>query len=311
VTVLATVHPWAWQPHPEVWLLVAAVTGAYVYMVRRIGPQAVPAGEPVVTRRQIAAAAGGIALLWIGSDWPIHDIGERYLYSIHMVQHMIFSYFMPPLLLLATPQWMARLLIGRGRAYRVVRALTRPVVAAVIFNLVVIVTHIPGVVNFSVENGPGHGPAHYALHTLLVVTSLLMWMPVCGPIPEFRISVPAKMLYLFAQSVVPTVPAGWLTFADGVVYKAYANAPARVWGLSVTDDQQLAGVIMKVGGSFFLWTVVICMFFGRFAKNWEADNSYRRRIPDAEITGHSEVTLTFDEVTKVFETVPAPPEPQR
>ena len=64
-----------------------------------------------------------------------------------------------------------------------------------------------------------------------------------------------KCIYLFLQSVVPTVPAGWLTFAEGVVYKHY-NQPVRVWGISATDDQQIAGAIMKIGGSMFLWALV-------------------------------------------------------
>jgi putative membrane protein len=303
--VLAAVNAWAFQPHPEVWLLVGGLTAGYVYMVRRVGPQAVAAGQPIVTRKNVVCASAGIALLWFASDWPMHDVGERYLYSVHMLQHMIFAYFMPPLLLLAIPEWMARLLVGEGRTYAAMRWLTRPVVAGVLFNLVVMVTHVPVVVNHSVASGP----LHYGLHTLLVLSALCMWMPLCGPLPELRMTAAGKMIYLFAQSVVPTVPAGWLTFAEGAVYKSYTKAPVRVFGLSVTYDQQLAGAIMKVGGSVFLWTIIVVLFFSRFAKNWEADNSYRRRIPDAEVVGNDEVTLTYDEVTRAFDNVPAPSEP--
>ena len=161
-----------------------------------------------------------------------------------MLQHMMLSYFMPPLVLLATPEWLLRLLVGTGRTWRVVVFMTKPVVAAVVFNVVVMVTHIPPVVNASVQSAP----LHYSLHLVLVLTALLMWMPVVGPFHELRISDAAKPIYLFLQSVVPTVPAGWLTFAEGVVYKHY-NQPVRVWGISPTDDQQLAGAIMKIGGS--------------------------------------------------------------
>ena len=58
------------------------------------------------------------------------------------------------------------------------------------------------------------GPMHYSMHLLLFFSSMLMWMPVCGPIEERRLIAPAKMLYLFVQSIVPTIPAGWLTFAE-------------------------------------------------------------------------------------------------
>jgi cytochrome c oxidase assembly factor CtaG len=89
---------------------------------------------------------------------------------------------------------------------------------------------------------------------LVVTLALLMWMPVVGPIPEWQMGPAGKCVYLFLMSVVPTVPAGWLTFAEGVVYKHYSQ-PIRVWGISVTDDQQLAGAIMKIGGAAFLWSI--------------------------------------------------------
>ena len=70
---------------------------------------------------------------------------------------------------------------------------------------------------------------------------------------------------------------------------------------------------MKVGGSVFLWSIVTFLFFRRFMANWEEQNTFKRsrRIPDAEITGHEDVPLTYDDVTKVFETVPPADEPSR
>lgn len=286
--------PWRFQAHPELWLLVAFLVGAYVYSVRVIGPQAVPTG-PVVTRRNITAFVAAMVVLWLASDWPMHDLAEEYLYSMHMLQHMALSYFVPPLALLALPEWMFRALIGDGRAYRVVRWFSKPVIAGVIFNVVVMMTHIPGLVNRSASSSP----LHYSLHVLVVTSALLMWIPICGPAAEFRIGYGAKMIYLFLMSIVPTVPAGWLTFAEGTVYKHY-DTPVRVWGLSVSTDQQLAGAIMKLGGSIFLWSIVIFMFFKRFAGNFNAEQTYVR-----------DTTLTFEEVERAFENTPPAPEPQR
>ncbi|MEY2401989.1 MAG: putative rane protein [Ilumatobacteraceae bacterium] len=283
--------PWRFQANPEVYLLVAFLVGAYVYSMRVIGPRAVAEGQPVVTRSNVWCFVGAMVLLFAASTWPIHQIGEDYLYSAHMLQHMMLSYFMPPLVLLATPTWLMRLLVGTGRTWRVVTFMTKPVVAAVVFNAVVMITHIPPVVNASVQSAP----LHYSLHLLLVLTAVLMWMPVVGPFHELRISDSAKPIYLFLQSVVPTVPAGWLTFAEGVVYKHY-NQPVRVWGISPTDDQQLAGAIMKIGGSIFLWALVVFYFFRRFATTWKEDNTYRRP------------PLTFDEVKSEFDSTEAPTE---
>ena len=284
--------PWRFQANPEVYLLVAFLIVAYVYSVRVIGPRAVLPGQPVVRPYNVASFVGAMMLLFAASTWPIHQLGEDYLYSAHMLQHMMLSYFMPPLVLLATLEWLLRLLVGTGKVRRVVVIMTKPVVAAVVFNVVVMVTHIPPVVNASVQSAP----LHYSLHLLLVLSALVMWMPVVGPFRELRISDAAKPIYLFLQSVVPTVPAGWLTFAEGVVYKHY-NQPVRVWGLSPTDDQQLAGAIMKVGGSIFLWSLVVFYFFRRFTPTWKEDNTYRRS------------PLTFEQVQSEFESAPPPHEP--
>jgi putative membrane protein len=306
----ALADPFQFHPHPEVWVLVLFLIGAYVYAIKFVGPHAVPKGQPVVTRRNIRCFVGAMVLLELASDYPIHDIGEKYLYSVHMLQHMMLAYFMPPLVLLATPEWLLRVIVGNGRAYSVLRWFATPVVAGVLFNLAVMVTHIPGVVNASVESP---SPVlHYLLHVMVVSTALLMWMPVCGPFKELQMGTPGKMIYLFLQSVVPTIPAGWLAFADGAVYKAYLK-PERLFGLSVTTDQQLAGAIMKTGGSIFLWSIIVTLWFTRFSKPVRHEYDYRRgrAMPTSEIVGHDDDPLTYDAVQREFERVPAPGEPQR
>jgi putative membrane protein len=215
---------------------------------------------------------------------------------VHMTQHLLLTYVMPPLLLLATPEWLARLVLGRGRVKQAFSWLARPVPAAVLFNALVLLTHAPGVVNASVSNPV----VHYSLHTALVTTALLFWMPVCGPLPELRISYPAQMIYLFVTSIVPTVPAGWLTFAEGAVYSAY-DIPARLWGLDVTEDQQVAGLIMKLVGGGFLWIVITVRFFQWAARFADSDRAADQAGPPTE--------LTWDQVEREFDRHPAPTEP--
>ena len=290
------VDPWRYQLHLEVWLLIAFLVGSYIYVVRVLGPRAVPAGEPIITRRQLVCFIAGILIMFLSTDWPMHDIAEEYLYSVHMFQHMSLTYFMPPLVVLAMPEWFVRVLVGNGRAYRALRFFTFPVRAGLLFNLGVVVSHIPGVVNASVSNGP----LHYFVHVLLVLTSILMWMPVCGPLKELQMAPMPKMIYLFLNSVVATIPAGWLTFAEGVVYKHY-NIPTRVWGVSVSNDQQIAGAIMKLGGSIFLWTIIVAMFFRHFVKTFrdENKNDYDK----------VESILTTADVARAFEATPPAEEP--
>ncbi|MEZ5259699.1 MAG: cytochrome c oxidase assembly protein [Ilumatobacteraceae bacterium] len=177
--------------------------------------------------------------------------------------------------------------------------------AGVLFIVVVMGSHVPGVVNATAANPV----LHAAVHGLMITAALLMWMPVCGPLPELRITRAGAMIYLFLQSVVPTVPAAWLTFAEGVVYSRY-DVPERVWGISVTTDQQIAGAVLKAGGGVFLWIVVIVMFFRHFARNFGSDQSFRKLSdvqPRLPVDERGE--LTYERITKAFEAVPAAPHP--
>lgn len=276
---LAAVDPWRFQPHPEVWLLVAALIGLGYYAARVIGPAAVGgaggaggAGGPVVTRNQKLCFAAGVALLWLAADWPMHDVAEEYLYSVHMVQHLLISFVVPPLLLLAMPGWLARLVVlDASRSAAVLRRLTHPIAAGVIFNAVQGLVHWGAVVELSARNGP----FHYLVHLVVFFTALLMWFPVVGPLKEMHLSEPGKMIYLFLMSVVPTVPAAWLTFAEGSVYPVYDH-PIRLWGISVTADQQAAGAVMKVLGGAYLWTLIGIRFFRWSAAQRRLDEQDRR-----------------------------------
>jgi putative membrane protein len=306
--MLAAVHPWQWKPHPEVWALLVGIVALGFYATRVIGPKVVARGEPVVTRKHKLCFTAAVLLLWIAADWPMHDIGEDYLYSVHMVQHLIISFVIPPLFLMATPTWLARLvLLEDGFVSRQLRRLARPIPAAVLFNAVTVFLHWQTAVTESVKNGP----FHYSMHLLLFASALLMWIPVAGPLPELRISLPAQMIYLFLQSVIPTIPGGWLALADKPVYKIY-DRPYRLWHVSVLSDQQAAGVIMKLLGGFYLWAIITVLFF-KWASRQEKLNEREsmrpvvRQAPPAVVLDDD---LTFESVSAEFERLgPAPPEP--
>lgn len=248
------------------WLLVLGLSALYWYAITRIGPTSARPGEVVSTRSQRVSFVAAMGVLWLASDWPIHDIGERYLYSAHMLQHLMLSLVLPPLAWMATPTWLARLVVGSGRGYGIVRRLARPLAATLLFNAVVVLQHWPFVVNTSVDNAT----FHYGVHAVVVITSLVMWLPVAGPFPELRPSLAVQMIYLFGQSILPTVPTGFLVFAENVVYRSY-DTPVRLWGISATDDQQLAGALMKLAGGTYLW-VIIGVLFVRFATRHVADD---------------------------------------
>ncbi|MGQ0679583.1 MAG: cytochrome c oxidase assembly protein [Actinomycetota bacterium] len=250
--------PWIWAPHADVWLLMAGLLAFYVIAVRSWGPSHTSPGEPPVSRNQVRFFALGVLALWIGSDWPIHEISESYLFSVHMFQHMIFSLIGPPLLLLGTPDWLARKLLRPRWIMAVMRRVTRPIPALLLFNGFLVFSHWPGFVNGTLSS---HG-LHFVAHAVLVVLALVMWWPVCSPLPELpRISPPAQMLYLFGQTIVPTVPASFLTFAEFPLYSFYERAPRLISGFSAVADQGVAGVVMKLGGGMLLWAIIGYLFF--------------------------------------------------
>lgn len=271
------INPWAWHPHADVWLLMFGLIAGYVVAVVRWGPALAGPGDLPATQREKTCFFLGIFSLWFAAEWPLHDISENYLFSAHMVQHTIFSLVAPPLLILGVPKWMWRRVLTVRWIAGPLRALSRPLLALILFNVVVLVTHWPTIVNASLTSEP----AHFVVHVFVFGSAAIMWLPVMGRVPEFqRLSEPGKMLYLFLQSILPTVPASFLTFSDGVIYSFYAEAP-RIWGMSAIEDQRIAGLIMKLGGGLLLWTVIAILFF-RWSSKEESDLHEEVRWDDFE-----------------------------
>src|SRR5206468_10988250 len=180
------------------------------------------------------------------------------------------------LLIVATPQWLQRWILKPKALDFTVKRICRPVPAAVIFNCVIGVGHAPFYVNFTLE----HDAVHFFAHLLLFTASMIMWFPVLNRMPEYpRLGQPGAMVYLFIQSIIPNVPVAFLAFADGVVYKFYAHVP-HPW-LDAVDDQQLAGGIMKTGGTLIIWSVILLVFAQWYRDEHQADLKELRRARPA------------------------------
>src|SRR5262245_50985122 len=129
---------WTWQPYLGVWLFVLAIATAYVRWHRRAGP-----AESTRVRRW--AAAAGVSVLWVLLDWPVGALGAGYLESVHALQFLGMSFIASPLLLVGLPAgWETRL---GPRAADWLRTLTHPVQAIIVFNVIVIATHVPAIVD--------------------------------------------------------------------------------------------------------------------------------------------------------------------
>ncbi len=286
--------------HPEVWMLMIGALAIGWFAARVLQPKAIAAGYEPITRSQRAWFVVGFLSMWLASDWPMHDIAENYLYSVHMFQHMLLSMLIPAAFVLATPRWLFELVIDpSSRIWRWFRTASKPLIAGVVFNVLTLWLHWSRVVQISADSGA----VHFLFHLMIFVSGLLMWMPVFGPITEWRLQPLGQCIYLFAMSLVPTIPGGWLVFATGVVYRHY-DIPERLWGVDVLADQQAAGAIMKVVGGFVLWAIILVVFT-RWAKTEirsdEESREERARIERIE-------TLTYDDVSTAFAANPAPPD---
>lgn len=254
-----------WDIHPDVVLLCIFVEAAYLYAVTQLRGAISDAGR--VRRSQVLMFSSGVLAIYLVAGTPVHDISEQYLLSMHMVQHTVFTLIAAPLLLAGVPVWLWQALLRPRGVLPVARVLTHPVVAFTVFNAVTVFSHLPTFVDYALY----HHWFHFVVHAALVGTAMLMWWPVLSDVPELpHLSAPLQMAYLFVQSLVPTVIAAFVTFADGAIYPFYEKAP-RMWGLTAEADQQLGGGLMKLIGSLILWSLIAVVFFQWYAREQAED----------------------------------------
>jgi putative membrane protein len=249
----ASKEPWDWsfRAYPGIWIFMGVLLAGYLLAFRRA-----PAGSAPTDRRKRWAFVGGWLVLWLSTDWPLGTLGAGYLATAHMAQYVLYTMAAAPLLMVGMPEWMMRRALSRLRAYRLVRLLAKPLIAGLLFNLVLLSTHAP----ITVDNLRTNQAGSFALDVIWLLSALLLWLPVCGPLDEVKPSYPVRGVYLFlAAGLVPMVPGGFLTFSDTPLYAVYELAP-RIGGFDALDDQQAAGAIMKIGNLPLLWPVLAALF---------------------------------------------------
>jgi putative membrane protein len=248
-----------WDMHPSVVVGLALLGGLYVFL-----------GGLRAPRRRVAAFGGSLLVLLGALNGPLHDLSDGYLFSAHMVQHLVLTLLFPPLFLYGLPADLVRALI-RPRWLRTLgAAIVRPVPAAAIFSAPILLWHLP----VFYEAAMRHHGLHIVQHLVFLATSVIMWWPVLSPLPELpRASYPGQMLYLFMLGIPMTVVGALITLADTPLYPYYVAAP-RLWGLTPLDDQQIGGLIMWVPGGLVFWLAMTVVWF-RWARREELGDAER------------------------------------
>lgn len=252
---------WNWEPSLLIGLALQA--GAYLLCVgplRRMFPGSAP-----VPLSQIQTFLLGTLTLFIALVSPLDILGDDYLLSAHMIQHLLLALIAPPLLLLGTPRWLLRPAVTFPLGRSVGRALTHPVVVFLSFNIVFAIWHVPRYYDAALQDTT----VHIIEHILFFATATLTWWPIFSPLDELpRLPEGGQVLYLFFQSLPAAILGAIITFAGDPLYPTYASAP-RVWGMSVMADQQLGGLLMWVAGGLVFFIVLTIIFF-----RWFRDDDY-------------------------------------
>jgi putative copper resistance protein D len=268
---------WSVEPAVALPLLVAAV--AWWRLAARVN-RAHPA-NPVPIRRSVPFLAG-LATIAIALMSGI-DRWDTTLFSVHMVQHILLTLVAAPLIALgapitlllraATPNVRHRLILPILHS-RVMRVVSFPVVAWIVFAGVTWGTHFSPLFDASLEDPL----IHDLEHALYLGAGLLFWWPAVGLDPSpWRMPHPVRAMYVFLQMPQNTFLAVTILNASAVLYPHYATL-ARTWGPSALDDQRMAGGIMWITGDILFLAAVFALLAGWMRHEGEREAQVDRRL---------------------------------
>lgn len=217
-----------------------------------------PAGTPYPLGHAIRFYSA-LVLFYLAVGSPLDQIGERFLFSAHMLQHQLLAYPTAVLFLTGLPHWMIDRLLGtRPRTFY--KIIFHPIITALIFTLVISLWHVPMFYEGALQNKL----IHLLEHIMMFGASLFFWWPIISPSRTYRfISYPSQMLYLLATTISMTPVFAYITFSKDVLYPTYEFAPRLFNTWTAVNDQLLAGVMMELVGvavsiitfiaSFYRW----------------------------------------------------------
>lgn len=275
-----------WSPY--YFLIIAAITMLYLLVT---GPwlSKIRFAEPV-SRKQRGYFVLAMLLLYVIKGSPVDLLGHL-MFSAHMTQMAVLYLAIPPLLLLGIPAWMFHSLFQIGWIAKIVRFMTRPLIAILLFNGVFSLYHIPEVFDVVKTDAMLHG----GYTTMLFLFAIFMWWNIVEPLSTWsRLSHLKKIGYMFANGVLITPACALLIFAETPLFETFTNA--ELWAESlklcvpagtlsqlnlsgpelfspfpVTEDQQLGGIIMKFLQEIIYGVVIGYIFYGWARKERETD----------------------------------------
>jgi cytochrome c oxidase assembly factor CtaG len=268
-------HPnlhWSFEAGP----LAAIALGAFIY-VRRFRSARREAGGRGAGRLQAAAFTAALLALIAALVSPLDRLGEDYLFSAHMAQHILLGDIAPLLLLLALSRVIMRPATRRLTSLeRRLGALASPVTFIVVWLALLYVWHIPALYDAAIR----HSAVHALEHVSFFSAGLAVWWPLIQPVPmRRRLTGVAPFAYIFSAKAGLAALGLYLTWSSSVAYDHYAGVP-RIWGLDAVEDQNVGGAMMMVEQSVVL-VIVMAILFVRMLNQSEDEERRRERLEDA------------------------------
>jgi putative membrane protein len=266
---------WHWHTEPE--LIGGLLAIAWLYAVYT-GPWR-PKLDPA-TPYPLGPAIwfySGLILFYLTVGSPLDVLGEVYLFSAHMLQHLLLMYAVPIFLVLGLPDWLTRRPLQWPVIGSIFRLLTRPLVAAGLFIFVLTAWHVPALYEAALRSRLIHNLEHITMFA----PSFLVWWLVFSRSKEVpKLGYGQQMLFIFLISLGKIPVATYLTFSSEVLYPTYEFAP-RITEMSALEDQILGGV-MKVLMAKFFGMFIIGYSFYRWYLQYEREEAGRRPVLPAE-----------------------------
>jgi putative membrane protein len=240
---------WTWEPSVLIGLMMLSVSYAYAMgpLRRRLR------GRPVSRLRQTCFYLGALAV-FVALVSPLDELADECLFSAHMVQHMLLTFAAPPLWLLGTPDWLLAHLFPPGLRRAVLRWVTQPVAAFILFNGVMWLWHWPPLYEAALE----HLGLHILEHVLFLVSAVIGWSPILIALPGERLTLPGRVAYIVASMFSCTALAALITLSPRLLYPFY-GATTAAWGLLPLADQQLGGLLMWLPGDMIYMAAAVVL----------------------------------------------------
>ena len=230
---------WSWDPSVIAGILLLEML--YLYFAKNAST-----GQKVLF-------SSGLVVMFVALESPLESLGDTYLFSAHMLQHLLLILAVPPLLLIGIPSDLMESILDVPAIGRVESVLGRPVIAWLAGAITLWAWHLPVFYNATLANEK----IHIFEHLTFLVTATIFWWPMLAPVEKLRLSPIWTVPYMFAGAASNSILGILLTFATPGLYPAYLHPedPFGIlslirdsWGLTATADQQFGGLLMWIPG---------------------------------------------------------------